>query len=49
LAGNTFPEKIEGIALGPKMKGGARVFLVTSDNDFKSDEPTEIFAFGLRN
>ncbi len=48
LAGQTFPEKIEGIAVGPKLADGSRVLIVTSDNDFKADEPTEIFAFRIR-
>ena len=48
LAGNAFPEKIEGIALGPKLEDGSRVLIVTSDNDFKADQPTVIFAFRVR-
>ena len=45
LASNHFPEKIEGIALGPKLPDGSRILIVASDNDFKGDEPTEIVAF----
>ena len=48
LLGKAFPDKIEGIALGPKMGDGSRVLIVTSDNDFKADESTEIFAFAIR-
>jgi hypothetical protein len=48
LAGSQFPEKIEGIALGPKLPDGSRVLIVASDNDFKSDQPTEIFAFRVK-
>ena len=48
LASAHFPEKIEGIALGPNLPDGSRVLIVASDNDFKSDEPTEIFAFSVK-
>jgi hypothetical protein len=48
LAGKDFPEKIEGIAFGPKLADGSRVLIVTSDNDFKSDQSTEIYAFSVR-
>ena len=48
LAGPGFPEKIEGIALGPLLKSGQRVLVVTSDNDFKRDEPTEIYLFAVK-
>jgi hypothetical protein len=47
LAGDTFPEKIEGITVGPRMPDGSRIFIVTSDNDFKPDEATEIFVFRI--
>lgn len=47
LAGETFPEKIEGIAFGPTLKDGSRVLLVTSDNDFLP-VPTFIYAFSVR-
>jgi hypothetical protein len=48
LAGPGFPEKIEGIALGPRLKSGQRVLVVTSDNDFKRDESTEIYFFAVK-
>ena len=48
LVGPSFPEKIEGIAFGPKLPDGSRILIVTSDNDFKSDQPTEIYAFAVR-
>ncbi len=44
----TLPEKIEGIAFGAKLADGSRLLIVTSDNDFKGDQPTEIFAFATR-
>lgn len=48
LAGKEFPEKIEGIALGPQLNDGSRVLIVASDNDFKGDQPTVIYAFRVR-
>ena len=48
LASNEFPEKIEGIALGPKLADGSRVLIVASDNDFKPDQSTHIFAFAVK-
>lgn len=47
LAGEKFPEKIEGIAFGPKLSDGSRVLLITSDNDFLP-LPTQIYAFAYR-
>lgn len=47
LVGNNFPEKIEGIALGPQLGDGRRVLIITSDNDFKKDEPTELYVFAV--
>lgn len=48
LAGQAFPAKIEGIALGPALNDGSRVLLVTSDNDFKPEEPSRIYAFAVK-
>lgn len=48
LAGKTFPEKIEGVAMGPKLADGSRVLVVTSDNDFKPDQPTEFYVFSVK-
>lgn len=48
LVGDSFPAKIEGIALGPKLRDGSRVLLITSDNDFKPDEPSRFYAFAMR-
>lgn len=48
LAGQSIPEKIEGIALGPKLKDGSRVLIVASDNDFRSDQASEIYAFAVK-
>lgn len=46
LAGESFPEKIEGIAFGPTLKDGSRLLLITSDNDFLP-LPTFVYAFGV--
>ena len=48
LAGDRFPEKIEGIAFGPKLADGSRVLIVASDNDFRGDQDTEIYAFSVK-
>jgi hypothetical protein len=47
LAGAAFPEKIEGLAFGPDLPDGRHVLLVTSDNDFISTQPSQIFAFAI--
>ena len=40
-------EKIEGLAWGPDLPNGHHVLYVLSDNDLKTDFPTEIFAFEI--
>ncbi len=47
LAGKDFPEKIEGISIGPDIGNGRCVLLISSDNDFKQNEPSGIFAFAI--
>src|SRR5262249_14888546 len=47
LAGPAFPEKIEGIAFGPGQADGSHLSLVTQDNDFVADQPTQISAFSI--
>lgn len=47
LAGETFPEKIEGITFGPKLADGRVLLLVSSDNDFADDKDSLIFAFAI--
>jgi hypothetical protein len=47
LAGPAFPEKIEGLAFGPWLDDGRISLLVTSDNDFKADQPSRVFAFAI--
>ena len=41
------PEKIEGLAFGPDLEDGRRLLLVTSDNDFVSQNPSYIYAFAV--
>lgn len=48
LAGEDFPEKTEGLALGPMLSDGHRSLLITSDNDFQSEVPTRVDVFALR-
>ena len=47
LAGPDFPEKIEGLALGPSLPDGRRLLLVSHDNDFKGDQPSKVYAFAI--
>jgi len=48
LAGEDFPEKTEGLALGPMLPDGRGSLLITSDNDFQSEVPTRVDVFALR-
>jgi hypothetical protein len=47
LKGPAFPEKIEGLAFGPRLPDGRATLLVSSDNDFAPAVPSRIFAFAL--
>jgi hypothetical protein len=47
LKGPNFPEKIEGLAFGPRLADGRLTLLVTSDNDFSVTAPTRVFAFAI--
>ncbi len=47
LTGSDFPEKVEGLAFGPDLKDGRHLLLVTTDNDFRSDRSTRIYAFAI--
>jgi hypothetical protein len=47
LAGDDFPEKIEGLAFGPLLPDGRLPLLVTSDNDFLPDNPSVFYAFAI--
>lgn len=48
LAGESMPEKIEGLAFGPTLSDGRRTLIVTTDNDLKPSRPTYIWVFGIR-
>lgn len=47
LAGDNMPEKIEGLCWGPKLADGRRTLIISSDNDFKSEQPTQFFVFAI--
>jgi hypothetical protein len=47
LTGPKLPAKVEGLAFGPDLPDGRHLLLVTTDNDFKKDEPTLIYAFAV--
>ena len=47
LCGERMPEKIEGLAFGPKLPDGRRTLLVMSDNDFSPKQPTLIYCFAI--
>lgn len=47
LAGETFPEKVEGLAFGPTLADGRRLLLVCVDNDFLAEQPSAIYAFAI--
>ena len=47
LAGRDFPAKLEGLTFGPNLPDGRRLLIVTSDNDFKAEQSTWIYAFAI--
>ncbi|MCY2942262.1 MAG: esterase-like activity of phytase family protein [Planctomycetota bacterium] len=48
LKGKDFPAKIEGLAFGPDLPDGRKLLIITTDNDFKPEEPTWIYAFAVK-
>jgi len=46
--GKDFPAKIEGITFGPDLPDGKKLLLISSDNDFKPDAPSWIYAFSVK-
>jgi hypothetical protein len=48
LKGKDFPAKIEGLTFGPDLPDGRKLLIITTDNDFKPDEPTWIYAFAVK-
>ncbi len=47
LAGPGFPAKVEGLCWGRTLATGERVLLITTDNDFRSDQPSWVWAFAV--
>ena len=47
LSGVSFPEKIEGLAIGPSQPDGRLTLVVTNDNDFLSSNPNNFYVFAL--
>ena len=47
LAGASFPEKIEGLAIGPALPDGRISLIVTNDNDFLAANPNNFYVFAL--
>ncbi len=47
LAGDDFPEKTEGLALGRTLSDGRRLLVVSTDNDFQPEVPSRIDVFAL--
>lgn len=47
LNGEDFPEKVEGLALGPALADGRLSLLVSTDNDFKDGQPTFVWLFAV--
>ena len=47
LAGEKMPEKIEGLAFGPRLPDGRRILIVTSDNDFELSNPSQFYVFAI--
>jgi hypothetical protein len=45
LAGPDMPEKVEGVALGPRLADGRRTLIITSDNDFRDGQDTRVWVF----
>ena len=48
LAGESFPEKIEGLAWGKRLSDGRQLLVVTSDNDCDPLEPSRIWFFAVQ-
>lgn len=47
LAGDSFPEKVEGLTFGPSLPDGRRLLIVCVDNDFKVERPSLVYAFAV--
>ncbi len=47
LAGESMPEKIEGLAFGPDLPDGRHLLIVSIDNDFLPEVPNSFWAFAI--
>jgi hypothetical protein len=47
LAGEIFPEKVEGLTFGPTLPDGRRLLIVCVDNDFSERQPSWFYAFAI--
>lgn len=47
LAGESMPEKVEALALGPDLPDGRHLLLVATDNDYDLKAPSYIWAFAI--
>ncbi|MBL8818830.1 MAG: esterase-like activity of phytase family protein [Planctomyces sp.] len=47
LAGDSMPEKIEGLTWGPPLADGRKTLIVVVDNDFEYTAPSRIWVFAL--
>jgi hypothetical protein len=47
LVGASFPEKIEGLAIGPALPDGRLTLIVTNDNDFLAANPNNFYVFAV--
>jgi hypothetical protein len=47
IAGETLPEKFEGLTWGPNLPDGRALLIVTVDNDFVPGKPSQFLAFAL--
>ena len=48
LAGEKFPQKVEGLSFGPTLPDGRRLLVVCTDNDFLSDKASWFYFFAVR-
>lgn len=48
LAGEKFPQKVEGLAFGPSLPDGRRMLVVCTDNDFLAEKASWFYFFAVR-
>jgi len=47
FAGESLPEKMEGLTFGPRLPDGRRTLVIAVDNDFESDFATRFWVFAM--